>query len=128
MTVSRTATRLRPGVPDRAAPAHPGQLAALRDEPVSGVPDLGLLVEPAAADAPAPGGDPQQPRRGSAGGPQAQDSVSPPGSSSVPVVIVDSITQAPPWSKVARAVAAVLPCLSQATRNWAGSGRGRRRK
>src|SRR5262249_56241773 len=46
------------------APPQPADLPALRDQPVLRVPHLGLFVEPAAADVPAPGGDPQRPGRG----------------------------------------------------------------
>jgi len=58
MSVRRTATRLCRG--PSAAPADPGYLAALRDQAASRVPDLGFLVEPAAADPPGPGSHPEQ--------------------------------------------------------------------
>ena len=39
-----------PGAASLAGQRHPRELAALRDEPARGVPDLDLLVEPAVAD------------------------------------------------------------------------------
>ncbi len=65
---------------------------------------------------------------GSAGGSPVQDMAPSPGSPSLPVVTVVSRISAPSWTSSARAVAAVLPCFSQVTRTWAGSGRGTRRK
>ncbi len=46
----------------RSSPADQGDLAALRDQAARAVPDFGFLVEPAAADVPAAGRDPQRPR------------------------------------------------------------------
>src|SRR5215471_12438550 len=54
-------TRSRGGA--ATAAADPGDLPALRDQAAGRVPDLGLLVEPAAADVPGPGRQPQQPGR-----------------------------------------------------------------
>ena len=51
----RPAAALADGSPACAPPADPGELPALRDQPARGIPDLGLLVEPAAADVPATG-------------------------------------------------------------------------
>ena len=50
------------------------------------------------------------------------------GSPSAPVVTVVSSTGRPSCTRVARAVAATLPCFSQLTSACAGSGRGARRK
>ena len=43
------------------------------------------------------------------------------------VTVVSSMGR-PPWTRVARAVAATLPCFSHSTSTCAGSGRGARRK
>src|SRR6266702_6085907 len=48
-----------PGWCAPSGPADQGDLSALRDQPARAVPDLGFLVEPAAADVPAPGRDPE---------------------------------------------------------------------
>ena len=67
MTVRRTvnqATRPRPIWRCYAPRPTQGDLAALRDQAARAVPDLGLLVEPAAADMPAAGGDAERPGGG----------------------------------------------------------------
>ncbi len=65
---------------------------------------------------------------GSCGGFPVHDRPPSPGCPSDPVVTVVSSTGRSSWISVARAVAAVLPCLSQATCTRAGSSRATRRK